>query len=87
MNFLLAPFNLNKLPIIVTASIGTFRMAFPTCLVNNLSPDIGSVMAATCAADNIYHFIAIIHSWPPLYKLNIMPVTVKTNVSPKTPAN
>lgn len=62
MNFLLAPLSLNKLPIIVIASIGIFRIAFPTCLVNNLPPYTGNIIAAACAADNIHHFIAIVHS-------------------------
>lgn len=71
----------------VTASMGTFMMAFPTSLVNSCPPGTGRIMAETCATDRIHHLMAIVHSFPPLRRLMTRPITVKTKVSPNTPAS
>ena len=44
-------------------------------------------IATIWAMDNIHHFMAIIHSFPESpFRLSQIPMAVKINVSPKTPA-
>ena len=71
---------------VVSASIGIFIIALPNCLFSRF-PGMGNIIATIWAMDNIHHFMAIIHSFPESpFRLSQIPMAVKINVSPKTPA-
>ena len=63
-----------------------FMTALPNCLLSRF-PGMGNIIATIWAMDNIHHFMAIIHSFPESpFRLDQIPMAVKMNVSPKTPA-
>ena len=71
---------------VVSASIGIFIIALPNRLFSRF-PGMGNIIATIWAMDNIHHFMAIIHSFPESpFRLSQIPMAVKINVSPKTPA-